>query len=110
MKKIALLSLLAITLIGCKKDASYTVTVYNPESFTIEVGSGDFIGGTVAGNTSNTYSGTEKNGQDYVVHILTSYDAYGNGDSFQYTTPVSFDVVDGGSYYHEIGSGVVTEQ
>ena len=41
---------------------------------------------------------------------MTSYDKYNDGGKFQFTQDVTFNVAEGGSFYHEIGSGVVIKQ
>ena len=45
MKKIITISIIVLVLMACTKvkDKKYSLTVYNPESFTIEVGSGHFV-------------------------------------------------------------------
>ena len=110
MKKIITLSIIALALAACTKDKKYTLTVYNPETFTIEVGSGDFVGGFVSANSSATYSGTWKKGNDDVAYIFTSYDPNDDGSKFQFVPDVSFKNSEGGSFYHEIGSGIVSKQ
>lgn len=111
MKIFITLSLLFSTfLLSCNKDYPYTLTVVNQESYSIKVGSGSFVGSVINANSSEDYSGSESNGEDYVVYIQSSYDSNGDGEhSTQYASPVSFDIEKDGSYYHVLGSGIVTK-
>lgn len=110
MKKIVVLSILMLSLGGCVKDREYTVTIYNPEQFTIEVGSTYFVGGSISANSTEVFNGVWEKGQSEEVNIMTTYDPDEDGSQFQFASTVFFNVGEGGAFYHEIGSGTVTRQ
>lgn len=109
MKNLIFFSLLfSVFLFSCKKESAYTLTVINPESYSIQLSSNDISQTIIGPNSSEVFSGTTSNGSE--VFIQTTYDSEGNGDYYtQYAPRVEFTVVDDGSYTHILGSGVVTE-
>lgn len=109
MKNLILFSLLySVLLLSCNKESSYTLTVINPESYSIQMSSNDISQTIIGPNSSEVFSGTTSS--DNAVFIQSTYDSDGDGNYYtQYAPRVEFNVEDGGAYTHILGSGVVTE-
>lgn len=109
MKNLIFFSIVfSVFLFSCNKESSYTLTVINPESYSIKVGSNSFTGSVIGPNSSEVYSSSASS--DNSISIVSSYDSDGKGDYLtQYAPTLEFNIEDGGDYNHVLGSGVVTE-